>query len=163
MVTHTTDGDSPASASVTVTPAGVLAITVPASVVLPGAGPGSTASAHLGTVTVTDARGLANASWTVTVTGTAFTTGAGTSAQTIPLIRVTYWSGTATTVSGTGTFTPGQLTAASAVNLSVARTAFSLTVGGGTNSASWNPILSVLVPASAVAGTYTATITHSVA
>jgi len=79
------------------------------------------------------------------------------------LIRVTYWSGTATTVSGTGTFTPGQLTAASAVNLSVARTAFSLTGGGGTNSASWNPTLSVLVPASAVAGTYTATITHSVA
>lgn len=49
------------------------------------------------------------------------------------------------------------------MNLSVARTAFSLTGGSGTNSASWNPTLSVLAPASVVAGTYTATTTHSVA
>jgi hypothetical protein len=31
------------------------------------------------------------------------------------------------------------------------------------NSAAWNPTLSVAVPAAAVAGTYAATITHSVA
>jgi hypothetical protein len=48
------------------------------------------------------------------------------------------------------------------VNLTVPRVAFSLTGGSGVNSASWNPTLSVQVPAAAVAGTYTATITESV-
>jgi hypothetical protein len=142
---------------------GALAITVPASTALPGAAPGGPTSALLGTVTVTDNRGIASASWTVTVTGTAFVTGGGTAAETIPLTRVAYWSGPATATSGTGTFTPGQPTAAAAVNLTAPRTAFSLTSGSPITSASWNPTLSVSVPAGAVAGTYTATITHSVA
>jgi hypothetical protein len=51
---------------------------------------------------------------------------------------------------------------ANAVSLSIARAAFSLAGGSGVNSASWNPTVSVSVPSSAVAGTYTATITHSV-
>jgi alpha-tubulin suppressor-like RCC1 family protein len=161
VVTHTTDGDSPPSGSVTVTPAGVLSITVPASATLPGVLPGGTASAQLGTVTVTDGRGAG--SWTATVTGTTFVTGAGTAQETIPLTRISYWSGIATATTGTGTLTPGQANAAAAVNLSVPRLAFSLTGGSPANSASWNPTLSVSVPASAVAGTYTATITQSVA
>ena len=37
------------------------------------------------------------------------------------------------------------------------------TEGVGDNTASWDPALSVAVPASAVAGTYTGTLTHSVA
>ena len=49
------------------------------------------------------------------------------------------------------------------MNLTVGRAAFSLTGGSGVTSASWNPTLSVQVPAAAVAGTYTATITESVA
>jgi hypothetical protein len=48
------------------------------------------------------------------------------------------------------------------VNLTAPQTAFSLASGSSVNSASWNPTLSVSVPAAAVAGTYTATITHSV-
>jgi hypothetical protein len=32
----------------------------------------------------------------------------------------------------------------------------------GSNSASWNPTIQVAVPGAAVAGTYSATITHSV-
>jgi alpha-tubulin suppressor-like RCC1 family protein len=161
VVTHTTDGDSPPSGSVTVTPAGLLSITVPASATLPGVLPGGTASAQLGTVTVTDGRGAG--SWTATVTGTTFVTGAGTAQETIPLSRISYWSGIATATTGTGTLTPGQANAAAAVNLSVPRLAFSLTGGSLANSASWNPTLSVSTPASAVAGTYTATITQSVA
>ena len=86
-----------------------------------------------------------------------------TGPQTIPLTQVSYWSGPATATSGSGTFTPGQLAAANAVNLTAGRVAFSLTSGSGVNSASWNPTLSVQVPAGAVAGTYTATITESVA
>jgi hypothetical protein len=142
---------------------GLLAITAPASTALPSAAPGATTSAQLGTVTVTDQRGIASASWTATVTGTAFVTGGGTPSETIPLTQVTYWSGPATATSGTGTFTPGEPAAANAVNLTAPRTAFSLTSGSTVNSASWNPTLSVSVPAAAVAGTYTATITHSAA
>jgi hypothetical protein len=80
----------------------------------------------------------------------------------IPLTNISYWSGPATATTGTGTFTPGQLTAGSAVTLTGPQTVFSATTASGVNSASWNPALSVLVPAGAVAGTYTATITHSV-
>jgi large repetitive protein len=142
---------------------GALAITVPASTTLPGASPAGTTSAALGTVTVTDQRGIAGASWTATVTGTTFVTGHGTAPETIPLTQVTYWSGPATATTGTGAFTPGQASAAAAVSLTTPRTAFSLTSGTSITSASWNPTLSVSVPAAAVAGTYTATITHSVA
>jgi hypothetical protein len=156
-----TSGTAP-SAPVTVEPAGFLSISAPSSAALPAAAPGATASAALGTVTVTDNRALGSASWTATVTGTAFTTGTGTPQQTIPLAQVTYWSGPATATSGSGTFTPGEPAAANAVNLAVPRVAFSLAGGSGVNSASWNPTLSVQVPAAAVAGTYTATITESV-
>ena len=142
---------------------GVLAITVPASTTLPSASPGGTISARLGTVTVTDNRGIAGASWTATVTGTTFITGGGTPPETIPLTQVTYWSGGATATTGTGTFTPGQVNAAAAVNLAVPQIAFSLTSGASVTSASWSPTLSVSVPAAAVAGAYTATISHSVA
>jgi hypothetical protein len=112
---------------------------------------------------VTDQRGSTGASWTVTVTATPFVTGGGTAAETIPQSQVSYWSGPATAVTGTGTFTPGQPTAATAVNLAAARAAFTLASGSPTNSASWNPTLSVSVPAGAVSGRYVATITHSVA
>jgi hypothetical protein len=148
--------------SITIT-AGPLAITVPATAVLPSASPGGTTSAQLGAITVTDNRGTPTASWTATVTATTFTTGGGTPAETIPLTRITYWAGPATATTGTGTFTSGQASAATAVNLTTPRTAFTLTSGSPLNSATWNPTLPVLLPAAAVAGTYTATITHSVA
>jgi hypothetical protein len=112
---------------------------------------------------VTDTRGVNPAAWTVMVTATPFTSGAGTIQQMIPLSRVTYWSGPATAATGRGAFTPGQPNAASAVDLSTPRVAFSLVGGSGINSASWTPTLSVSVPPSAVSGRYTATITHSVA
>jgi len=143
--------------------AGPLTITVPSGAALPSASPGGTTSAQLGTVTVNDLRGMATASWTATVTATTFVTGGATPPETIPLTQITYWSGPGTTTTGTGTFTPGQANRAAAVNLTVPRTVFTLTAGSSVNSAAWNPTLSVSVPAAAVAGTYTATITHSVA
>jgi hypothetical protein len=144
--------------------AGPLAITVPAAAALPNTSPGGgTTSAQLGTVTVTDNRGSTTASWTATVTATTFTTGGGTAAETIPLAQITYWAGPATATTGTGTFTPGQANAAAAVNLTTPRTAFTLASGSPLNSATWNPTLNVNIPAGKVAGTYTATITHSVA
>ena len=148
--------------SITIT-AGPLTITAPSSAVLPSASPGGSTSAQLGTVTVNDFRGMAAASWTATITATTFVTGGATAPETIPLTRISYWSGPATATTGTGIFTPGQASSAAAVNLTGPRTAFTFTAGSSVNAASWNPTLSVSVPAAAVAGTYTATITHSVA
>ena len=162
-VTITATTGTATSPPVTVQPAaGMLSIAAPPSATLPSASDGTTTSAQLGTVTVTDTRGLGSASWTATVSATSFTTGAGGTGQVIPAGSVTYWSGPATATSGSGTFTPGQAAAVNAVSLSDSQTAFSLSGGSGGNSASWNPTLSVSVPTSVTAGTYTATITQSV-
>jgi hypothetical protein len=144
--------------------AGSLAISVPASRDLgSGATGGGTVSAQLGTVTVTDTRGALAGTWTASASSTAFTTGGATASETIAKGQVTYWSGTVTASSGTAVFAPGQPLAADAEALSVSRTAFSASAIVGNNSASWNPTVTVNVPAAAVAGSYTGTITHSVA
>ncbi|MFI6850116.1 hypothetical protein OG535_00340 [Kitasatospora sp. NBC_00085] len=153
-------GDTTVTFSVS---AGSLAITVPGSAGLGSGLPGNSVSGQLGNVTVTDTRALLTAAWTASVTSTSFTTGAGTPSETIPTSAVSYWSGTATSTSGQGTFTPGQATAGQAQTLNTSRTAYTLTSGVGNNSATWNPTLVVAIPAGAVNGTYTATVTHSVA
>ena len=161
-VTVTATTGSATSLPVTVEPAGFLSIAVPPSATLPSATDGNVTSGHLGAVTVTDNRALASASWTATVSSTSFTTGAGGAGQSIPVGSVTYWSGRAMATSGNGTFTPGQATAGNAVSLSNGQTTFSLSGGSGVNSVSWNPTVSVSVPTTVAAGTYGATITHSV-
>jgi hypothetical protein len=156
-----TTGNTATTFSVT---GGTLAITVPTSTVnLGSASPGAQITAQLGTVQVTDARALLTAAWTSSVTSTSFTTGGGTGPETIANSSASYWSGPTTTTTGSGTFTPGQANSAAAVTLAASRTAFTLTAGAGDNSASWNPTLSISVPAAAVVGTYTGTVTHSVA
>jgi hypothetical protein len=142
--------------------AGALGISVPGSADLGSGDPGTTISAQLGAVTVTDARAGLTASWTASVSSTAFTTGGATTAETIANSAVQYWSGPATATSGTGTFTPGQAAAGNAVTLAAQRTAFSLANGVGNNTAAWNPTLAINVPAAAVGGTYEGTVTHTV-
>jgi hypothetical protein len=145
---------------------GALAITLPASVNLGSTTPGVAITAQMGTVQVTDNRALLAALWTASVTTTSFTTGGATTPETVPIADVSYWSGPSTASylpSGTGTFTPGEANAAAAVVLSVSRTAFTLASAVGDNSLSWNPTLIIAVPAGAVSGTYTGTVTHSVA
>jgi hypothetical protein len=139
-----------------------LAITTPASASLGSAAPGGTVSAQLGTVMVDDTRILL-ANWTSTATTTTFITGAGAPAQTIAKSRVSYWSGPVTASAGLGVRTPGQLTAANAVPLTNPVTAFGLQAIVLGTSTSWNPTVVVSLPAAAVAGTYTGTVTHSVA
>jgi uncharacterized repeat protein (TIGR01451 family) len=136
---------------------GVLSISAPGSADLGTAAPGRTASARLGTVQVTDGRaGLTG--WTATVSSTDFTTGGGKAAETIPAADILYSiSGFAsTTGSATLTRTPG-------TNLSAALQAVAQATNvHGDNSAAWSPLIQVAVPSGAVAGTYSATITHSV-
>jgi hypothetical protein len=144
--------------------AGALSISAPASSDLGSGSTGAgTLSAQLGTVTVTDSRGALLGTWTASVSSTDFTTGGATANETVAKGQVTYWSGAATASSGTAVFLPGQAAAVNAQALSVGRTAFSASAIIGNNSASWNPTVTVNVPAAAVAGTYTGTITHSVA
>lgn len=139
-----------------------LAITVPASTVNLGSVASGTSSFSqpLGAVTVT-ASGL-TLSWTATVSSTDFTTGSATAPETIAKASISYWSGPVTASSGIATRTPGQLTSLLAESLSVTRTAFSA-VSLVETSTSWNPTIVVAIPAAAVAGTYSGTVTHSVA
>jgi hypothetical protein len=144
---------------------GALNITAPGTTVNLGSASTSAGSlsAQLGTVSVTDNRGLLNGGWTSTVSSSHFTTGAGTAAETINATNVSYWSGAATASSGLGTLLGSQLTSLLAVVINSAQTAFT---GGsliGNNSASWNPTVVITIPAAAVVGTYTGTVTHTVA
>ncbi|WP_432901426.1 ice-binding family protein [Micromonospora matsumotoense] len=141
---------------------GELSITAPETADLGGGAPGSAVSANLGSVTVTDDRLLSVAAWTATVVATDFVT-TGSPVQTIANVNVFYWSGPATSTTGIGTFTSGQPTPQDAQTLDVERTAFTLTGGRGSNSATWDPVVSVQLPLAAVVGSYTGTVTFSVA
>ena len=158
----------PASAGTTTTftlSAGSLTISEPASTVNLGtvATGAPTITALLGTVSVSDGRGTTLGSWTASVSSTDFTTGGATSNETIAKASLDYWSGASTSNSGVGVFTPGQLLSANKQTLGTSRTAFSATALVGNNTQAWNPTVVVNVPAAAVAGLYTGTITHSVA
>jgi hypothetical protein len=154
-----------AAGTVTFTLSGsALSISAPASTSLGSGAAGGTISAALGPVTVTDARALLVASWTASVSTTSFTSGTAPAAETIAASKVSYASGLATAQTGLSlVLLPGQLTTLLAAPMTSAVTAFSLTAGVGSNSATWNPTIIVSVPAAAVAGSYTGTITHSVA
>lgn len=143
--------------------AGALQITVPAAAELTGGSPDSAASAQLGTTTVTDERGALLGDWTAEVSSSDFTTGTETADETIAMADADYWSGLATASSGDAVFLPGQADALAKETMAASRTAFSASAIVGNNSASWNPTFIVNVPATAVAGTYTGTVTHSVA
>jgi hypothetical protein len=139
-------------------PVGVLSITAPASASLGSAAPGGTASASLGIVQVTDNRdGLAG--WTATTSATDFTTGGGTTAETIPAPDARYLISGFTSTTGSATFTPTPVTDLSGT----AQPVVTATNVDGDNTAAWNPVIQVSVPSGAVGGTYSAIITHSVA
>jgi hypothetical protein len=142
--------------------AGTLTITVPGTASLGSALPGGTISASLGTVSVADGR-PGSVGWTATVSATNLTTGGGTTAETITKSNIAYWSGPITASTGGGVRTAGQPTAAQRVPVSVPVTAFSASKTLGNTTTGWVPTLVVTIPASAVAGTYTATVSHSAA
>jgi hypothetical protein len=143
---------------------GPLSVSVPTSTDLGATGVPGSITAGLGTVTVTDYRSLLAPTWATTVSSTDFTTGTATSLETIASNLVSYWSGVATGSPTTGfTFVAGQRTTQDKVPLDTSPTAFALTASGvGGNSVAWSPTLVVTVPAEALSGAYTGTVTHSV-
>lgn len=143
--------------------AGSLIVSDPANTSLGSVATGSaTISSSLGATTVSDARGSLLGTWTASVSSTNFTTGGATANETISKSLVDYYSGAATASSGTAVLVPGQAVAAAKQALSGSVTAFSATGIVGNNTATWNPTVVVNLPAQAVAGTYSGTITHSV-
>jgi hypothetical protein len=135
--------------------AGGLSISAPTGSVSLGSQTASTSQSTitgaLGDVTVTDQRGGVT-TWTASVISTAFTPPAGPA---VPASNVSY--------------TTGSITASGVVAAPVAApnlTGVSPVATGasaGISSASWNPNISVIVPANYAPGVYSATITHSVA
>jgi hypothetical protein len=143
--------DTPATFAIT---AGGLAITVPTSTVaLATVATGAlTASGLLGSVTVADTRGALVNSWTTTVTSSAFVTGTSTPGETVTEPNVAYASGAFTAHTGLGVFVPG-----------TKLTPITYTGAAGNSSTTWNPTVTFTLQNSQVAGTYTGSVTHSLA
>ena len=147
--------DTPVTVQIT---GGALSISAPAGPVNLGTAAASSSpqsiTGQLGAVLVSDQRaGIAG--WVATAGSTNFTT-AVTGGVPIAAGTVTYTPGAAT-VTGTATVTPANLT-----SMATPGTVQTATAVVGVNTASWNPSIMVPVPGGAVAGTYGATITHSV-
>jgi hypothetical protein len=143
--------------------AGALSISVPASSDLGSVAAGSASLTDtLGDVTVTDDRGASDAAWTATVAAVAdpWCTGTCDSAsQQVPGSDITYAEDAFSTTSGTCTTrTPGP-----GGVLSANRSAASVSGCEGVNSATWNPTLTLANLADNLAGSYSGTLTHTVA
>jgi hypothetical protein len=140
---------------------GSLAVSAPAASTLSSGVSIGTASvsASLGAVTVSDARSVIGGSWTATVSSTNFTTGDGSAGKVIDNANAAYTTGLASLVSGAAVV----LTPAVGASLDSAQTAASATAVLGDSEVSWNPTVAVTIPDDVAAGTYTGTLTHSVA
>jgi hypothetical protein len=136
---------------------GDLGISAPTGTVNLGSRAASTGSqnvqSQLGVVTVTDDRAGA-AGWVATAEAPDFT-----GPQTI-----------STSTAGMITYNPGNVTVTGTANvagtfenqLSPVGPVETATSVSGNNTAAWNPTITVTIPANALAGTYSTTITHSV-
>lgn len=142
-------------ASFTLT-AGALSISAPTAPVSLGSQVASTVSSvmsgSLGVVTVSDQRGGAT-TWTASVISTAFTPTAGPAD---PASNVSYAAGA---ITDSATVVATAVPATDLTGVSTVVTGAST----GISTASWNPTISVVVPANFAPGVYVATITSSVA
>jgi hypothetical protein len=143
-------------ATFTLTTAGTLSISAPTASVSLGTQPASTVSSstisgQLGTVTVSDQRG-GSTTWTASVISSAFTPPTGTADA---ASNVSY---------SAGTFTQSGVVATAVAAPDLTAVVPVVTgVSSGPSTASWDPTISVFVPANFAPGVYLATITHSVA
>jgi Ice-binding-like/WxL domain surface cell wall-binding len=136
--------------------AGSLSISVPSGPVSLGSHAdtvsGETISGSLGVVQVTDTRS-ASTGWTVSVSATALAPVSGSS---IPASAMGYAVGSVTQILGVASYVKANPTSLGSAAVALTATA------SGSNAASWNPTISVVVPGGTAAGSYTTTITHSV-
>jgi Ice-binding-like len=137
---------------------GSLSISLPADAGnlanTPNAVDGEVISGQLGQVQVTDTRdALAGSGWIASVSATDFRSASGPS---IPATHISYTAGPITT---TGTVV---CTADDPTDLTSLVAAVTATEINGSNTATWNPTITVTISGGTAAGVYTAAITHSV-
>ena len=138
----------------TIAAAGGLSISAPSTADLGSVSSGaSSVSGSLGTVTVTDQRGLILGNWTATASSSNFAHGSD-SAYDIAKASAVYAAGAVSGSGGGASVGAGGSLAAPVIAAT--------RLGAGNNSASWDPTVTVALSPTAVVGTYTATITHSV-
>jgi len=143
-------------------PSRAASVAVPGNANLGNASIGGTLTAQLGSVTAS-AGGILGVQVTANVVCSDFKTGSGSAAETISKNNVFYWSGPATAFAGlVGNGTPGQPTSADQVSCATSQEAFQGQALLFSVSVTWNPTIVIHLPASAVQGTYTGTVTHMV-
>jgi len=143
-------------------PSRAASVAVPGNANLGNASIGGTLTAQLGSVTAS-AGGILGVQVTASVACSDFKTGSGSAAETISKNNVFYWSGPATGFSGlVGGGTPGQPTSADQVSCATSHQAFQGQALLLSVSVTWNPTIVIHIPASAVQGIYTGTVTHTV-
>jgi len=115
---------------------------------------GTSISTKIGWIVVTDNRGaVAGSGWIATAISTALTPPAG------PALAASLIAYTVGTVTETGTVTCTNNDPTNLTGVSPVVTATDIT---GSNTARWNPTLTVTIPGTYVVGTYVGSITHSV-
>lgn len=146
-------------ATLEVTVDGTLSISAPATANLGSLSADVLAqdAAALGQVQVTDNRtgGILNNNWIASVRSTDFTST--TTSTDILASTINYKPGTVTASLDITSAVPAATTAGLALD-----TAVVTTLATGTNTASWNPVLSFVITDTLIAGIYTGTVTHSV-
>ena len=121
---------------------------------------GTTTSGSLGTSTITDNRGSL-AGWTLSMASTDFSDGA---SHTIPAGQAVAWlPAPATLVNGVAVVTNTHAAAATGMALANSPASFMTATTTGSNVVSYNPSIQVTLNSSVVSGTYTGTITQTVA
>ena len=155
LANSSTPGGDPATTVTFAVTTGAISLTAPVSADLGTGAPGTTITGTAGPVVVTDDRAADDSGWAVTASASDWTTGTGTTPETIPATDVTYDPGSITTT-GTVSTTGTPITLANTPATVVTATGIF-----GDNTATWTPALAVTVPATAVGGTYTATLTQS--
>lgn len=153
-----TSGSTPVTFTLT---GGALSLSAPSSTATLTGGVlsvgGSSVSGALGSTTVTDERGTTGHTDTVTMTTTDFSDGAG---------HTVAAAGNATGYSGAATVTGVAVPAPTLTGVSIAGAGgaiLQLTSVVGSGGASYSPTVTVAIPAGSVAGTYTGTVTQTVA
>lgn len=123
---------------------------------------GTTTSGSLGSSTITDNRGSL-AGWTLSMASSDFSDGATPTPHTIAAGKAVAWlPAPATLVSGVAVVTNTHIAPATGLTLANAAAPFMTATTTGSNSVSYNPSVQVTIDSTAVAGTYTGTITQTV-
>ena len=134
---------------------GAISITGPDAAVLSKGIPGTNSTVTLSATKVIDDR-PGSTNWTATIVLPQLSNGAQTP-EIIPTTAATYLAAEATT-----TGSPTLATPTPQIDLSTAKTAQTTTKVTGNNTASWTATLTIPIPAQALAGIYTGTMTQSV-